>query len=127
MNTWKEAGRGRKNCPACNIYVAVRASKCVCDHQFYATKPKPKREEDEIKDTIEFPAGACPSELTGTDRATVLAWCRDIWVHYQHQKQKIAISALRYYVRHFYNIASEEYKIVCSHINTLENSRSIDV
>lgn len=127
MNTWKEPGKGRKQCPACDLYVGVRGAVCECGHIFYATKPKPKKAEDELKETIMIPGGKCPVELTAIDKKTVMTWCLDVWAHHQGQKQKIAASTLKYYARYFYDVFSEEYATVCSHINTIEKTGSLDV
>lgn len=30
MNTWREPGKGRKQCPKCKLYIPARALTCVC-------------------------------------------------------------------------------------------------
>jgi hypothetical protein len=43
IKTWTKGGKGRKQCPSCNIYVAARSNECVCGHQFgQAQLPPPK-------------------------------------------------------------------------------------
>ena len=89
MNTWKEPGRGRKQCSTCDLYVGVRAAACECGYMFYPAKAQPKKAEDELRETI--------------------------------------ASTLKYYARYFYDVFSEEYATVCSHINTIEKTGSLDV
>jgi len=34
INTFKEGGRGRKECPKCGVFVAARSAVCACGHEF---------------------------------------------------------------------------------------------
>lgn len=45
MKTFDEGGKGRKQCPGCQKYVAAPAAKCVCGHVFYEKKPKAESED----------------------------------------------------------------------------------
>lgn len=68
--------------------------------------------------TNQWPGG-CPVKLTGTDEATVHEWVERV-IRYGHREKRshYAESALRYFVRCFYDLFSEEYKEVCGHIAT---------
>lgn len=66
MSTYTEAGRGRKQCPACQIYIGVRSNTCVCGHLFNpdaATKVEKTDEPKEIKTFTEAGPGRkqCPA------------------------------------------------------------------
>ena len=34
IKTFKEGGRGRRQCPKCKVFVGSRQSPCVCGHEF---------------------------------------------------------------------------------------------
>lgn len=38
MTTYESAGKARKQCPKCNLYVHARTSVCDCGHEFFARK-----------------------------------------------------------------------------------------
>jgi len=63
VNVYNEAGRGRKQCPACQKYVGVRNAKCVCGHDFHAERPAETEEAEEINTYEEAGRGRkqCPA------------------------------------------------------------------
>lgn len=66
MSTSTEPGRGRKQCPGCNLYIGVRSAKCTCGHVFNpetAAKQDTPAEPREIKTFTEAGPGRkqCPA------------------------------------------------------------------
>lgn len=69
---------------------------------------------------VSTPAGDCPCKLKGTSFEEIVSWAQNViqkghetGVHYQNQ-------ALRYFVRHFYELGTPEHKEVC---NVLKEQR----
>lgn len=148
MNTWNEKGPGRKKCIGygCALYIPVRANHCPsCNFDYVEYKRKKKEEElrlrqesrtvenaeDSTKDSSEpkekkkrgvqhliVPSGACPVQLTSTDLEDVHDWARAVVAY--HPQYQVALSALKYYVREFFGIFTSEYRLVCEHLELLQ-------
>jgi uncharacterized Zn finger protein (UPF0148 family) len=128
-------GRGKKQCPECKVYLGVRNGKCICGHEFVAAQKKststaqaaPKKQEppadfnrkDFFSTKISTPAGKCPANLADTDYGTVEEWAGKILRHGEAKNVVYAVSALRYWARQFYEIFSEEHKLVTQHLNDI--------
>lgn len=133
--TFTSGGRGKKLCSACGVYVGARVLVCVCGHNFHAeaseeiesTKAsaveeavpavvKPVVERDEHGNrykVVVIPAGKCPIKLTSTSEESVLAWAQSVLDHGRKCLRTYATSALRYWVRDYYEIGTPEYRAVC--------------
>lgn len=134
----KNGGSGRKQCPECGNYVGVRSRLCACGHEFNSVSPLPTATPavpaklrdridsffDEDEDTpasavsdprvrhILTPSGKCPIRLRGCDREDV-----ELWAHSLVEKGRIErifyeVSALKYWVRDFYEVGSDTHKQV---------------
>ena len=134
IKTHDAPGRGKKQCPQCKIYIGVRNRVCVCGHEFVAAQKKstsmaqaPKKQEakpvfnrkDFFSTTISTPAGKCPANLADTDYETVKEWSGKILRHGEAKNVVYAVSALRYWARQFYDIFSEEHKLITQHLNEI--------
>lgn len=135
-------GRGRKQCPSCEIYIGVRSKNCPsCDHSFerrrqVAVKPKDEAKGPTVKRTrktrvgkepsvethtedgrpfsiVITPAGKCPVELKGVDENSVSEWSEGLRKFGASRCELYTPDAMKYYVRSFYSVFSEEYKTVC--------------
>jgi hypothetical protein len=146
VKNFEGPGRGRKQCPSCEIYIGVRSKECPgCNHSFQR-KPKVKvvctsidkerkiqrrrvtrkgMTPDENKGAysstprslVWTPSGKCPIKLESADKETVVAWMAKVREYGMKANDYFTSEALRYYVRYTYDIFSEEYKEACSHIN----------
>lgn len=65
IKTWKKGGKGRKQCPSCNIYVAARSGECVCGHNFdgAAQLPPPKYPPEGAKPTTQVSVPSTSAEV----------------------------------------------------------------
>lgn len=144
MPTYTEAGRGRKQCPKCKVYVGVRSNVCEgCGNSFESSASHvhvtpqsgdspsgkvatsdshihiPPRRNGHLGQ-IGIPAGECPVKLKDTDTATVRAWAEKVKEHYlANERKTIATSGLIYYAREFYDCHSSEFKKVKQELLTL--------
>lgn len=132
VKTFDGPGRGRKQCSGCESYVGVRNKLClVCGTEFIKRKKvsvaKPKKElverpkprvgaypPGEYNQVITIPSGKSPYKLVGHDEETVIAWAKKIRGHYLDKNEMITNEGIRYYSRQFYDVFSDEYKIICS-------------
>ena len=62
------------------------------------------------------PSGYCPIKLTGTDPDSVAAWIDDVITYGYENGRNYTNSALKYWVRDFFEIGSDEFLQVCSNI-----------
>ena len=71
-----------------------------------------------IPTMITVPAGRCPFVLEGTGRVEMLDWIKKIrdWAP---EGVTYAPSALKYWIRHTYDINGEDYKIAASTLDNL--------
>ena len=127
-------GRGKKQCPECKVYLGVRNGKCICGHEFVPVQKKvlPKKEAPEGQESkpafdrkdfftvkISIPAGKCPANLMSTDYEAVEEWVGKVKLRGEAVNVIYAARALRYWARQFYDIFSEEYKLVSQHVNEI--------
>ena len=134
IKTHSTPGRGKKQCPECKVYLGVRNGKCICGHEFVPVQKKvlPKKEapegqepkpdfnrKDFFSTKISTPAGKCPANLVDTDYETVKEWAGKILRHGEAKNVVYSARALRYWARQFYDIFSEEYKLVSQHVNEI--------
>lgn len=122
VNTFKEGGRGRKQCPNCKLYIGARLAKCACGHEFSkkqtapkadpkpsdAPAPKPTQEilprvipvdrHSYPNGTVCVPAGKPPVNLTGSDERSVLKWAEEMRAVWEKRGQLLSAEALFYFV-----------------------------
>ncbi|MCK9459504.1 MAG: hypothetical protein M0R80_07690 [Proteobacteria bacterium] len=68
---------------------------------------------------IMAPAGDCPAKLLGTEQETVIIWAEKV-IQAGHAKGlHFSPSALKYFVRQFYDLDSEEHRLAVSHIQSM--------
>lgn len=60
------------------------------------------------------PAGECPAKLKATDRNSVMEWVDRIAESGEKTGHKYMPEAIKYWVRHVYDMNSKEYKEVCA-------------
>lgn len=152
MNTWNEAGKGRKQCPACKVYVGVRASKCKCGHIFgeqkatakaQVTKSKKSKKKikaaketpppEEVKERSNFfvvlstPSKQCPVELASVSKKDVLEWATEIVEFHRNRNEMLRVEALKYYVRYFHPFYTDEAKNVYNIIDEIKDEVNLYV
>lgn len=138
-------GRGRKHCPSCDSYIGVRTKVCSCGHKFVRTnklklkaevrkgaKPSEGKEvgspeKKEVSGSpipkgyssrLVIPAGRPSAPLRGSDRADVLSWVRD--VRAASGEVWVTRSALSYYAKYYFDSFSEEYKMIKSILDEVD-------
>lgn len=123
MTTVQEAGRGRKLCE-CGRYVGVRTVKCAtCGHEFdvKGVVVHPSQQESYSPRTIRTiltPAGKCPIKLKSLAPEDMEAWHDELQDYGLRLHITYSKDALRYWLREFVDIHSQDYKTACE---TLEN------
>lgn len=124
--TFTEGGKGRKQCPTCNVFVAALSRKCACGHEFVF---KPKRQSVEIEDEVDeevpeevmpnkavkkltpasfkkrtaIPSGECPHKLTGNDKPTITDWGLKVRGVYAARGEFLMLTGLIYFMGYFYD------------------------
>lgn len=66
---------------------------------------------------VHVPSGSCPVDLVSTDVDDVIDWCTNVRVAGQSCGKHYSSVALKYFARQFYDINSDDWKIVASIIN----------
>ena len=149
--TFSKGGKGKKFCPKCQKYTGIRASVCACGHQFPVKEetpkipqfvrpmiqsnvnqvfaPDPLFEEPNGRPVsggyrmrIHIPAGNCPHRLNSIDNESVFAWanqCRDTFKN--KDNSLLTRNALKFFVRQFFPIFSEEHNSVCSYLENFSD------
>lgn len=69
--------------------------------------------------SIYAPSGDCPEKLRGTDLEEVERWAEKVRDHYDEQNQFLTIHGLIYFVRHFYNMFTDDNKLVTQHLKDI--------
>lgn len=132
--TFDGPGKGRKQCVHCKQYTGVRTLVCICGKPFLssasakttATAPAQSSSSSAKKSAIPqvvktvsmvfgailIPAGPCPVQLTGTDEETIRIWRNELKQHYSKKGEELADSGVQYFVRHFYDMRSDDYRKV---------------
>jgi len=138
-------GQGRKQCPKCGIYVASRTTVCNCGHNWKSetaivdsAAPKPKRQKKILPPTepklvvartgcglLSAPGG--PSLEAGLkvklqaqspeDYPAFADWADKMIGMGQTLGFNYGPLALRYFLRYYYNINSQEYKTAVVTLN----------
>ena len=128
-------GPKRKKCPDCDKFLGRKATECICGHKFTFEPKEAKKSERFIapcKSELEAnqfaqgfggqgmivttPAGACPVKLKDTHHETVGDWCAKVVDAGQQNGKTYAPSALRYFVREFFEYGTHEYAVCCENI-----------
>jgi len=68
---------------------------------------------------IHTPAGACPYKLKGIDSETVAEWVKKVQAFGAEKGLRYLAPAFIYFSREFYEIFSDEYETVKSHVRAL--------
>jgi hypothetical protein len=63
------------------------------------------------------PSGKCPIKLTGTGKQDVREWAQAVVEFGYTQNKNYTHDAIKYFVRHCYDIFSEEWKTVIGHLD----------
>ena len=74
--------------------------------------------------SITIPAGKCPVALTDTDNETVREWILAL-LEVKPEGHGYEPAAFKYYSRQFYEVLKEDYRIVCSHIDSLLKGKTL--
>ena len=129
-------GQGRKKCSQCGKYTGIRSSTCEnCKNVFEKSTPKETKEVKTPKEdgkTVEkpglnttsnaaviqqrirhenailTPAGKCPITLQNVE--SIAEWRSELKNHYNRHGSELADEAVIYFVRHFFDMRSPEYK-----------------
>jgi hypothetical protein len=119
-------GRGKKQCPDCEMYVGIRTYQCDCGHKFVEKKTKEELRSEENQPTDEERlyaqcvgapsgrlvyrgSGSPPVKLTKITPEFVSDYCNLI-VHDGIMNGKIyTVSAIKGYLQHQYGYNSGEY------------------
>lgn len=141
VTTYEEGGLGKKKCPACQKFVGIRVRVCACSHEFVSAPkptppPKPAPVKPEVKAPkpariiasppatrsgirariVSIPAGECPVKLKGTDEGQVHDWITRLLDACLEQSQRLTVEAVKYFVRQFHDLWTDEHALVCHHI-----------
>jgi len=71
-----------------------------------------------MKTVITIPAGQCPYRLEGTDSESIVSWMKKI-KEWSPDGVVYMPNALRYWIRHTYDINGPEYKIAAQTFDSL--------
>jgi len=129
VKTYDEGGKGRKRCPSCEKYVGAVTKVCNCGHEFNGKKVEPSQKSTPPSEPqhsesrprsgydprllrVSTPAGECPHKLKGFDYDTVHEWAEQVRAAGRDNGRYYTLRALVYFVRHFYDLQSEEYATV---------------
>lgn len=144
VNVFDLGGQGRKPCK-CGKYVGVRTRECPeCGHKFEKGAPKVKppvqktRDELEAEDFVKSlggdgqlgsnvvltPSGKCPVKLASAKDEDVVVWCDALMQHGRSENKLYTPSALRYWVRDFFDANSVQNARVCMLINGWANDQN---
>lgn len=74
-----------------------------------------------------IPAGRCPVKLDGTSLEEVTDWSNRVVEHGKQNNLVYLPSALVYFAQQFYNIFTEEYKVVKNNIEQIFNFNNISL
>lgn len=136
----QSAGRGRKQCPECELYVGVRTYKCECGYQFVDKVPKKEQEqkEDEATDEERLYAmcigshggrfiytsrGSAPVQLTDITLETICNYCEEVVFKGLDEGNIYTIQAIKNYLQHQLEYNSKEYKQACGYVDQWYNEK----
>lgn len=131
VKTFDGPGRGRKQCPECNIYLGVRNKVCLCGHEFKkrdkapvkAKKAKVVEEESDTsnekvivpntnrsyKEIVFAPAGKPSVPLNSFDEEVVLDWASKVRSNGLDHEIYYSTSAIIYYLRYYTSVFSDDF------------------
>lgn len=66
---------------------------------------------------VHTPAGACPVKLKGTNKQDVREWAEAVVQAGYKNNRNYSLDAIKYFVRHFYDMFSEDWKVVVGHLD----------
>lgn len=101
-------------------------------------EPKKRRPRQEPKDDDErpvfsrrlvvwTPAGKCPVKLSGTSKQEVREWAEAVIEAGFRQNKNYTHNAIKYFVRHFYEMFSENWNVVVGHLDMwLRESQGVE-
>lgn len=130
MTIPQRPGRGRKQCPDCQLYQGVRNRECnECGYNFnQSAKPTAdvrwddslEQKERRLRYTLSLsadfdtviltPSGECPAKLNDCNDETVFKWCEEVTTKGLSEGKIYTEEALKYYLRSFVSVNSEEYE-----------------
>lgn len=147
IKTFDVGGKGRKQCPKCTKYVGAVTKVCACGHEFRpAAKAAPapvstpapavnvsddspsERKATPLsaaakligaKRSIVTPSGSCPHRLDSPDLTSVTEWSRKVRNTYGENYEFMTLTALIYFVRHFFPIGSKDHTTAKQHLEEL--------
>jgi hypothetical protein len=145
IRTFKAKGRGRKQCGECKIYIGVRTKVCVCGKVFTRQKKKTEAVTTTVRRTrktgvnppaekksapdysgglsrVYAPAGKCPFDLESTEFDAVREWSGKVRESGEAKRNFYTVNALKYYVRYYYGVFTDEYKVVAEHLEKIYES-----
>ena len=73
---------------------------------------------------VTIPAGKCPVKLEGSDIKSVKSWMIAL-VEAKPVGYGYEPSAFKYYSRQFYEMGKEDYRTICSHVDSLLRGKTI--
>ena len=144
LNKEETAGRGKKQCPECKVYVGVRTHQCECGHVFSGRQPTKKErdaENDKATDEerlyamcVHAPGGRFVYAARGQSSIRVVPGDEitlDLIYDYCNQAvfdgiQDGAIyttSAIKLWLGHDLGHDSQEYKQACEYVDQWYNER----
>lgn len=137
--TFKEGGRGRKQCPECQAFVGGRTRECVCGYDFNKpAPPKPPRKKgaasadhlskgrtEGVYISVVAPSGDCPHRLPSTSEGDVAEWAARVRGTFMENNRILTLDGLVYFIRYFYDMSSEEHATVKKHLIDLHPSESL--
>jgi hypothetical protein len=140
IETYKEAGRGRKKCPQCDSFVGVRIIQCGCGFDFSGQEKKEKLKhavDEEVREyaalfgtpharVILTPNGNPPKAPKSTKREHILEWIeKNVFIG----ESILFTSALRYRLRQIYGFNTKESnkanKVVNEWFKDIQNTNVI--
>ena len=88
---------------------------------------KKAREENftKVETFLLTPSGVCPYPLSGTSEVAVKDWVIGVLSFKNKAGSKHTVQSITYWIRDFYSIFSEEYKVVSNHIINLKEELSL--
>ena len=129
-------GRGRKQCPDCQVYVGVRTQECECGHEFVAEDrktPAAQVLEEPLSDedkryvraigcgkggrVIYAGSGLCPAILHGLDYKMVSIFCEEVVDSGMAQGKIYMPRAIKCWARHIMGDKAESLPIVYDFID----------
>lgn len=133
-------GRGKKLCPHCNRYIGVVSKICkLCGSDLQEGIVKPKKPVTSSTDKEErksyFGRGSyvlCPggqslqiglgAKLKSLDPEEIASWADKVLGLGESHGINYSPTALRYFLRYFYDINSKEYQVAKNHLNEWSQS-----